>query len=112
VGWFSELADDIAVRVPVGDGEVAGIAEQMAALAGNPERRAQMSAAASRYADDDLAVAHVAEQYRRALVDVAGGGSLRANVVGEIAPAAAAVGLGGTGVGIAEIAARLREVGI
>jgi glycosyltransferase involved in cell wall biosynthesis len=112
VGWFSELADDIAVRVPVGAGEVADIAEQMIALARDPERRAQMSAAASRCASDDLAVAHVAEQYRRALVDAAGGGSLRANVVGEIAPAAAAVGLGGTGVGIAEIAARLREVGI
>jgi glycosyltransferase involved in cell wall biosynthesis len=110
VGWFSELADDIAVRVPVGDGEVAGIAEQMTALAGNPERRSEMSAAASRYADDDLAVAHVAEQYRRALVDACGGEYVRSAVAQDVAVAAASAGLGATSVVVDELAARLREV--
>ena len=110
VGWFSELADDIAVRVPVGDGEVAGIAEQMTVLAGNPERRAQMSAAASRYADDDLAVAHVAERYRRALVDAAGGDRVRASVLHDVAQAASGARLDAGGVELAAIARCLREV--
>ncbi|MCX6391068.1 MAG: glycosyltransferase family 4 protein [Actinobacteria bacterium] len=110
VGWFSELADGIAVRVPVGDGEVAGIAEQMTALVGNPERRAQMSAAASRYADDYLAVVHVAEQYRRALVDVAGGDRVRTAVLGDVAAASAGTGLDPAGAEVAAIAGQLREV--
>ena len=110
VGWFSELADDIAVRVPVGDGEVAGIAEQMTTLARDPNRRQAMSVAARYYVTDELAVSHVAEHYRQAIVNCGGGDGVRAVALQEIALAAAGVGLSASSREVAEIAGRLREV--
>ena len=110
VGWFSELRDDIAVRVPVGEGEVAGIAQQMIELAQDPQRRDAMSIAAGRYADDDLAVAHAAEQYRRAIIDAGGGDFVRHAMLSEVALAASGVGLNRDIDQLSEIAAQLREV--
>ena len=110
VGWFSELRDDIAVQVPVGEGEVAGIAQQMIELTRDPQRRDAMSIAGSRYADDDLAVARVAEQYRRAIVDAGGGELVRHAVLSEVAVAASGVGFDRGSDQLSEIAAQLREV--
>ncbi len=112
VGWFSELSGASAVKVSVGDGEVEDIAEQMIALAGDPERRAQMSTAASRYADDDLAVAQVAEQYRRAMVDAGGGKSIEIAVLHDMARAAADLGFDAASPELSTVASRLREVRI
>jgi glycosyltransferase involved in cell wall biosynthesis len=110
VGWFSELSDDVAVLVPVGEGEVTGISQQMIELARDPQRRDAMSVAASRCANDDLAMARVAEQYRRAIVDVGGGAFVRHAVLSEVALAASGVGLNRGSDQLSEIAAQLREV--
>jgi glycosyltransferase involved in cell wall biosynthesis len=110
VGWFSELSDDIAARVPIGEGEVAGIAQQMLNLARDPQKRAKMSAAASRYVEDDLAVQHVAEEYRRAIVDVSGGQAVRGAVAAEISSAAADVGFSRADDRLNVVVDRLREM--
>jgi glycosyltransferase involved in cell wall biosynthesis len=112
VGWFSELSDDIAVKVSVGDGEVESIAEQMVVLARDPQRRDAMSVAASRYAADDLALARVAEQYRRAIIDASGGAEVRDAVLREMAVAASGIGLEDSSAELGEIAQGIREVRI
>ncbi len=112
VGWFSELSDDLAVRVGVGDGEVVALSEAMISLATDRGRRQRMRTAATAYAADELAVEHVAELYRRAIIDTAGGGLVREAVLSEVARAAASVGLRRDSPGISEIAAHLRAVGI
>jgi glycosyltransferase involved in cell wall biosynthesis len=112
VGWFSELPDDIAVRVPVGDREVVGIAEQMVALARDPKRRGTMSVAASRYADDDSLLAAVAEHYRRATIDGAGGAQVRNRFLLDLSIAAHEVGLGRDRGALAPVVAAAQEAGL
>jgi glycosyltransferase involved in cell wall biosynthesis len=50
VGWFAELPDAAAAKVPVGEGEVPALAALLASLAGDPARRAAMERAALAYA--------------------------------------------------------------
>jgi glycosyltransferase involved in cell wall biosynthesis len=50
VGWFSELPDACAVKVPAGEGEVRALAVRLEELARDPARRAAMSEAALAYA--------------------------------------------------------------
>jgi len=50
VGWFGELPDACAAKVPAGGGEVAALAALLEALARDPARRAAMSEAALAYA--------------------------------------------------------------
>ncbi len=112
VGWFSELPDGVALRVPVGDdGEVEALAAGMLALSRDPARRNAMSEA-GRALIADASVDRVAEAYRRALVDVAGGGGVRSAVVGEIARAAADTGLARDVDAFDELAVRAREAGL
>ncbi len=110
VGWFSELSDDLAVRVGVGDGEVVALSEAMISLATDHDRRQRMRTAATAYAAGELAVEHVADLYRRAIIGTAGGGLVREAVLSDVARAAASVGLGRDSPGLAEISARLREI--
>jgi glycosyltransferase involved in cell wall biosynthesis len=112
VGWFSELSDEMAVRVSVGDGEIESIADRMLALARDVQRRELMGAEAERHARSDLGVQRVAEQYRHAIVDASGAAEVRTAVLGEIATAASVTGLHASSTGLAIISERLREVRI
>lgn len=110
VGWFSELPDDVAARVAVGEGEVASIAAAMLTLARDPQRHAAMSQAARRFAEGEHLVQPVAEAYRKAIIDAGGGAIVRADVVDNVAAAAAGVGLTRDDQTLSEIADRMREV--
>ena len=88
VGWFSELPADVAVRVSPDAREIDELASAMLRLARSSVQREAMSAAAIALAGSELAVTHVAELYRRAIVDQAGGDAVRAGVVRDIAQAA------------------------
>lgn len=112
VGWFSELSDEMAVRVSVGDGEIESIADRMLALARDVQRRELMGAEAERHARSDLGVQRVAEQYRHAIVDASGAAEVRTAVLGEIATSASVTGLHASSTGLAIISERLREVRI
>ena len=112
VGWFSELSDEIAIKVPTGQGETEALAGALRLLARDAPRRAAMGAAAEQYAEGELDVERVAELYRRAIVEVAGGGAVRSQVVNDVAAAAEGSGFLANSAELNLIAGRLREVGI
>jgi len=93
VGWFGELPDDTVGKVPVGTNEIDAIVEAMATVAGDPALGVARAAAGQRLAREQMDVHRVAELYRRAIVDAAGGDAVRSAVAHEVAAAAADVGL-------------------
>jgi glycosyltransferase involved in cell wall biosynthesis len=111
VGWFSELPDEVALKVPVGDDEVEVLADHLARLAEDADLRTRMGDAARALAEQDHDVGRVADAYAETLEEAAGGEALRSAVAGAVASAAAEVGLESSGEAVGEIAERLREVG-
>jgi tRNA nucleotidyltransferase/poly(A) polymerase len=71
-----------------------------------------MRAAARAYVAREHALEHVADLYAAALEEAVGGGAVRDAVLGEIAGAAADVGIGSDDPEAAELARRLGEVGL
>jgi glycosyltransferase involved in cell wall biosynthesis len=63
VGAFRELPDEVAIKVPVGDGEVEALARAMRVAAGNEE----MSAAARHVAETEHRLDRTADLYAEAL---------------------------------------------
>ena len=108
VGWFSELPDEVALKVPVDEREVDTLAAAFQLLATDPNARRAMGEAALQLAEREHRLERVAELYAAALEESAGRESLQTAVLGDIATAAAEVGLTETG----ELAERLREVGL
>jgi glycosyltransferase involved in cell wall biosynthesis len=93
LGWFAELPDEVALKVPVGgDAEIAGIVAALEELA-DPATVARMGAAAAAYVESEHALSHVAERYVAALEEAAGGGGVEAKVLRRVAEAAADVGV-------------------
>ena len=105
-GWFRELPDEVALRVPVDGHEAETLAGALELLDANAEARAAMSAAALEYVAREHDLDRVAEAYVAALEEAAGGDAVRDTVLGEVANAAAAVGIDDP----SELAARLNEV--
>jgi glycosyltransferase involved in cell wall biosynthesis len=90
VGWFSELPDDVALKVPVDDYEVATIE---AALGVAAEHGAALGAAARAHVAREHALSAVADRYARALETAAGGAAVNDAVLLRIAEAASEVGI-------------------
>jgi glycosyltransferase involved in cell wall biosynthesis len=111
IGWFAELPDEAAVKIPVGGDEVEVLADTLESLARDPARRQAMGAAARSLADGEHELERVAEAYTAALEEAAGGEAVRDAVSAEVAAAAAETGLRPDGEALGEIAERLREVG-
>jgi glycosyltransferase involved in cell wall biosynthesis len=112
VGWFSELPDGMAVKIPVDEHEVKALAAALDALASDSRRRAAMGEAARALAAGPHAVGRVAEAYASALEDAAGGGAVRDAVLREVAQAAADVGIASDSAEAGELGERLREAGL
>ena len=74
VGWFADLPDEVAIKVPVDGNEVEALASALESLAREPERREAMSAAARALAEGEHELERVAEAYTAALEEAAGGG--------------------------------------
>jgi glycosyltransferase involved in cell wall biosynthesis len=93
VGWFAELPDEVALKVPPGgDDEVPALAAALERFA-DPALVAEMGAAARAYAESEHDLGRVAEQYAAALEQAAGDATVRERVLREVAEAAAEVGL-------------------
>ena len=93
VGWFAELPDEVALKVPVGgDEEIAALAAALERLA-DPEVVARMGDAARAYVEREHDLDRVAGLYAAALEEAAGDAAVREGVLREVAEAAAGVGL-------------------
>ena len=107
VGWFAELPDEVALKVPVDPWETRTLEAALALLCETGARTA-MSNAALEYVEREHDLGTVADRYAEALELAAGGGAVDDAVLAEVARAAAEVGLEDTG----DVAARLGEVGL
>jgi glycosyltransferase involved in cell wall biosynthesis len=112
VGWFSELPDSVAVKVPVDEFEIETLVAVLELLAKDEPLRARMGAAASEYVSSAHDLERVADLYAAALEEIAGGPAVRDAVLHEVAEAAQAVGIGMNDPELAEIGTRFREVGV
>jgi glycosyltransferase involved in cell wall biosynthesis len=104
-GWFAELPDDVALKIPVDEYEVPTIA---AALELAVDHAAELGAAARAYVRREHDLARSADGYVAALEDAAGGAAVSDAVLLRIAEAAADVGLDDA----AELARAARAAGI
>ena len=112
VGWFAELPDDVAVKVPVDGREVESLETVLSQLAGDPEQRATMSAAAAAYARAEHDLDRVADLYVAAIEEAAGIRDVEKAVLRDVARAAAETGLGADAPELGEVASRFTEAGL
>ena len=112
VGWFSELPDSVAAKVPVDPWEQETLASVLALLVDDGGLRERMSAAALAYVRLEHALDRVAEGYVVALEEAAGGERVRHELLVEFARAAGEVGIESSSAELTELARRLREVGV
>jgi glycosyltransferase involved in cell wall biosynthesis len=109
VGWFTDLSDDVAIKVAPDEHEPGAIAAALERLAA-PDERAAMSAAARGLAEREHSVEHVAELYVAALEEAAGGGAVRDAVLHTVTRAAADVGIDAESPAAARVGRALDEV--
>ena len=107
VGWFSELPDDVVLKVPVDEYEVATLE---AALTLAVERAQQLGDAARAYVAAEHSLPAVAEAYAAALEVAAGGDAVDDAVLWRIAKAASEVGIDDAGA--SELARAAVDAGI
>jgi glycosyltransferase involved in cell wall biosynthesis len=112
VGWFAELPDEVALKVPVDEHETDTIAAALELLATEEDVRAAMGAAARRMAQTEHDVELVAEAYAAAVEGTAGGAQVRDAVLREVATAASEVGIRRDHAEAVELGRRLSEVGL
>ena len=110
VGWFSELPDEVALKIPVGDDEVAVLAAALELLVTRGDVREAMSTAGVELARRAHDLGRVAELYSAALEEAAGGAAVADSVLRDVSEAAVEVGISGDADEAREIARRLAEV--
>ena len=112
LGWFSELPDEVALKVPVDEDEVPAIATALELLASSEATQHAMSDAAREYVGREHDLGRVAELYAAALEEAAGGTRVATAVVDDVARAAAEIGIEPGTAYAAELSSRLDEIGL
>jgi len=112
VGAFQELPDEVVAKVPVDEYEVPTLTAMLTAIADDAALRAAMGTAAARLVETENTVEVVAERYAIAIEDTAGRDLVQMSVFEEVARSAGDVGIDSTDSQIAELARRLKELGI
>jgi glycosyltransferase involved in cell wall biosynthesis len=110
VGWFSELPDEVALKVPVDAHEVDTLTAALDLLASRPDVRSAMGEAARDLARREHDLDRVADLYVGAFEQAAGGSAVSDDVLGDVSRAAAEVGIEPGSAAAVEIAGRLGEV--
>jgi len=110
IGWFSELPDDVALKVPVDGLEVDTLHAALDLLARDDAVRRSLGEAAAALARGEHDLERVAELYTAALEQAAGGEAVADAVLGEVAAAAGSVGIEAGSPEAADLARRLAEV--
>jgi glycosyltransferase involved in cell wall biosynthesis len=109
VGWFRELPDEAALKVPVDEREEETLVAVLEALADEGLRR-RMGAQARELVELEHRLDRVAEAYAAAVEELSGGPAVAERVLHEVARAGSEVGLGSDAAAL--LAERLREVGL
>jgi glycosyltransferase involved in cell wall biosynthesis len=109
VGWFSELPDEVALKVPVDEHEVDTLVAALRLLAERGAVRAEMGRAARQLAQGDHDVVRVAEGYVAAFELAAGGSAVADAVLHQVGDAAAALGIEPGSAEAGLLASRLRD---
>jgi glycosyltransferase involved in cell wall biosynthesis len=112
LGWFAELPDDVALKVPIDEEEVASLATALELLASSEATQRAMSDAARAYARTEHDLGTAAERYAVALEEAAGGPIVADTVVAEVARAAAEIGIEPGTPFATELAGQLDELGL
>jgi len=110
VGWFSELPDAVALKIPAGDDEVGLLTAALELLVTRADVREAMSVAGVELARREHDLGRVADLYAAALEEAAGGSAVADAVLREVSAAASDVGISGDAAEAREIARRLAEV--
>jgi len=110
VGWFSELPDDVALKIPTGADEVEMLVAALELLVTRADVREAMGVAGVELARREHDLGRVADLYASALEQAAGGAAVADAVLREVSQAAAELGISGDAAEAREIARRLAEV--
>jgi glycosyltransferase involved in cell wall biosynthesis len=110
VGWFAELPGAVALKVPVDASETDTLYAALELLARDDGVRSAMSAAALDLVRREHGLERVADLYAAALEQAAGGEAVANSVLGDVAAAAAEVGIEAGSPEAAELSRRLAEV--
>jgi glycosyltransferase involved in cell wall biosynthesis len=110
VGWFSELPNEVALKIPVDESEAEVLTAALELLVTRADVREQMGAAGAALARRELDLDRVAELYASALEEAAGGHAVSDAVLRDVSRAAADVGISPDAAEAGEIARRLAEV--
>ena len=110
VGWFAELPDDVALKVPVDASETETLHAALELLARDDRVREAMGRAALDLVRREHDLGRAADLYVAALEQAAGGAAVADAVLGEVAAAAADVGIEPGSPEASELARRLAEV--
>jgi glycosyltransferase involved in cell wall biosynthesis len=111
VGWFAELPDEVAIKIPADEREQDALGAALETLA-EPAVRERMGAAAAAYAQDEHGLERVAALYAKAIETAAGGDAVEDAVAREVATAAAEVGIDAGSSEAAELGRALRDAGL
>ena len=112
VGWFSELPDEVAIKVPVDDGETEALVQALEGLAGDAGYRERMGKAAADWARRGHDLDRVADLYVAALEESLGLEDVERAVLNDVASAAAELGVEPDSPNLTDVATRLREAGL
>jgi len=110
VGWFAELPDEVALKIPVDANETESLYAALELLARDEGARAAMSSTARELVRREHDLGRTAELYVAALEQAAGGEAVADAVLGDVSRAATDVGIEPGSPEAAELARRLAEV--
>jgi glycosyltransferase involved in cell wall biosynthesis len=110
VGWFSELPDDAALKIPPDEHEAASLSAALELILSREDVRRALGEKAAELARREHDVERVADLYVAALEGAAGGPAVDEAVLREVSRAAADVGISADTAEAREIARRLAEV--
>lgn len=111
-GWYSELPDAAAVKIPVDATEHNTLVATLELLAHRSDVRATMSRVARELVAAEHGVGRVADGYVEAIEGIAGNDRVEAEVVDDVARSAAEVGLDPADPDVAAMGRYLRELGL
>jgi glycosyltransferase involved in cell wall biosynthesis len=112
VGWFAELPDEVAAKIPVDESEIPVLTAVLERLAQDDELRKRMGAAARAYVRREHDLERVADLYAAACLEYVGGLGVETEVLGDVSRAALDVGIDASDPATGDLAQRIRELKI